>query len=420
VLAVALAVPCGALKDKERLFWFLVAAAAIVACKPHGRPLWLGLVIVAVAMAGNPLKWEWKSLAAIAVAVLIIFTSGSDRQGSWLLLNSAFPFVKTQGEPYSEYRAILRPFVEKARADLENFAEKQSIYKKPLSGSRNHPMLGDQWIELSKNKDLYQRVARRLAFEAILSHPLEYAQLVVRKIARTGHGTSPARISPAEFWKAQESANAERIKRPKNQIKLLYGMETDAYLRLVEERRQRTTWMAPWMEKLGRALRWTKYRESGPSQSPEIGLTALGWLLALGLVACLSPRHFVCRALLWVPVVLYLFITFSVGDSVRRYLHPVEWVAIVLIVIGLDAMVTLITSGIARVSPPPRTEAPQSGVRRRDVLGLERRGSGPHAHASDSVLAVARYTLWFTLTWVRLLPLSMLTACRRAAQLPFA
>jgi hypothetical protein len=354
VLAVALAVPCGALKDKERLFWFLVAAAAIVACKPHGRPLWLGLVIVAVAMAGNPLKWEWKSLAAIAVAVLIIFTSGSDRQGSWLLLNSAFPFVKTQGEPYSEYRAILRPFVEKARADLENFAEKQSIYKKPLSGSRNHPMLGDQWIELSKNKDLYQRVARRLAFEAILSHPLEYAQLVVRKIARVGGGSPDfdklwPRFSPAEFWREQEIRNAERIKRPKNQIKLLYGMETDAYLRLVEERRQRTTWMAPWMEKLGRALRWTKYRERGPSQSPEIGLTALGWLLALGLVACLSPRHFVCRALLWVPVALYLVAVFSVGDSKTRYLHPVEWVAIVLIVIGLDTLAGLITRGIVRL-----------------------------------------------------------------------
>ena len=97
VAAVALAVPCGSLKDPRRLFWFLIAAAAIVACKPHGRPLWLGLMVVAMAMAGNPLKWEKKSLALVAFAVLIILTSGSGQQGSWLFLNSTLPFVQTRG-----------------------------------------------------------------------------------------------------------------------------------------------------------------------------------------------------------------------------------------------------------------------------------------------------------------------------------
>ena len=109
VAAVALAVPCGSLKDPKRLFWFLIATAAIVACKPHGRPLWLGLMVVAIAMAGNPLKWEKKSFALVAFAVLIILTSGSGKQGSWLFLNSTLPFVQTEGEPYAEYRAILRP-----------------------------------------------------------------------------------------------------------------------------------------------------------------------------------------------------------------------------------------------------------------------------------------------------------------------
>ena len=42
VAAVAIALPCGALKDKGRLFWFLIVLAAIVACKPHGRPLCVG------------------------------------------------------------------------------------------------------------------------------------------------------------------------------------------------------------------------------------------------------------------------------------------------------------------------------------------------------------------------------------------
>ncbi len=174
---------------------FLIAATAIVATKPHGRPLWLGLMVVAVAMAGNPLKWEKKSLAVVAFAVLVILTSGSGQQGSWLFLNSALPFVQTQGEPYSEYRAILRPLVEKARANLPNYATQQSRYKKVLNGSR--PDLGDEWPALAKNKDLYKKVATRLALEGIISHPLEYAHLVLRKIAAAADNMTSGKVSPA-------------------------------------------------------------------------------------------------------------------------------------------------------------------------------------------------------------------------------
>ena len=216
VAAVAIAVPCGSLKDPRRLFWFLIAAAAIVASKPHGRPLWLGLMVVAVAMAGNPLKWEKKSLAVLAFAVLIILTAGSGQQGSWLFLNSTLPFVQTQGEPYAEYRAILRPLVEKARANLPNYATQQSRYKKVLNGSR--PDLGDEWPALAKNKKLYKKVATRLALEGVISHPLEYAHLVLRKIAAAaGHMNSWQGIAHgilggagAEQYRAHETRKRAR------------------------------------------------------------------------------------------------------------------------------------------------------------------------------------------------------------------
>jgi hypothetical protein len=347
VVAVALAVPCNSLNDPRRLFWFLLATAAIVACKPHGRPLWLGLMVVGVAMAGNPWKWEKKSLAIVALAVLIIFTSGSGQQGSWLFLNSTFPLVQTEGEPFAEYRTVLRPLVAKARADLENYADLQSKYKKGLSGST--PMMGEKWVELTKNRELYRKVASRLAFEAVLAHPLEYARLVLRKMALAADGMSPGKVAPGAFWAAQESVNADRINRPKNQLELVYGMKTEAYLRLVEERRQRTTWLAAAMEKLSSVLNWTEYRRGGPGEDPKVNLTMLGWLLALGLIACLSPRYFICRALLWLPVAFYLLAVFGVGDALRRYLHPIEWVGIVLIAIGLDTMTILITNGITRL-----------------------------------------------------------------------
>ena len=180
--------PCGALRDKSRLFWFLVMLVVMVSLKPQGRPLWLGLMITAIAMAGNPLKWEWRSSGAVMIAVVIMLTSpsGSDRQGGWLLLTSSFPFVKTEGEPYSEYRALLRPFVEDARGDLENYASRQGYYKKALGGQQTAKfVISDKWIELTKKKNLklYVKVVRRLALEGIFAHPYEYSKLVLRKIA---------------------------------------------------------------------------------------------------------------------------------------------------------------------------------------------------------------------------------------------
>jgi hypothetical protein len=355
VAAVALALPCGALKSKGRLFCFLVAACAIVASKPAGRPLWLGLIIVAVIMAGNPLKWEKKSLAMLLLAVLVIATSGSGRQGSWLLLSSTLPFVQTQGEPYSFYRASLRPLVEQAQGDLENYAKRQRDYKKAVNGtisSRSQIVPNDAWIELGKkkkNQALYQKIAQRLALEAIAAHPVRYSRLVVEKIAFAGSRMFPGLISPANFWTDQVSKNVERMRNPRNQIELVYGVDGYAFLRLAKERRQRTTWFAPALKKLSSMLTWTKYSSVAPAESPQIKYTLLGWLLLLGLVASLAPRLLVCRALLWLPVTLYLFVTFGVGDALSRYLHPVDWVGLVLIAIGLDTMLSLTIDGIARL-----------------------------------------------------------------------
>ena len=232
------------------------------------------------------------------------------------------------------------------RADLGNYAE-QPPYKKILSGAR--PGLGDEWLALTKNKKLYKKVATRLALEAVFAHPLEYAHLVFRKIALASEDMPHGRIAPAEFWRSQESANADRLKRSKNQLEMIYGMSTDEYLRLVEDRRKRTTWLAPAMRKLASNLGWTDYRGGVSGGDPEITLTWLGWLLTLGLVTCLAPRHFVCRALLWLPAALYLFAVFAVGDAVKRYLQPVEWVGLVIIAIGLDTTATLAVEGIARL-----------------------------------------------------------------------
>ena len=365
VAAVAIAVPCGALKDQRRLFWFLVAEAAIVATKPHGKPLWIGLLLMALMMAGNPLKWERKNWAMVAIAAVIFFTAGSGQQGSWLFLSSTLPFVRTEGEPYSQYRAMLKPAVEDVRADLPNYASRPS-YKKALNGGQEQgrPDLGEGWRALTKDQALYKKVANRLALEAVLAHPIDYGQLVLRKIALASQNMNAGKFSPEKFWRGQVAANAERIPRKKNQLGLVYGMPIEDYLRVVDERRQRTTWLAPVMTQVSSALNWANYRHGQPGQDPEIKLTWLGWLLALGLVACLAPRHFVCRALLWFPVALYLFFIFGVGDAVRRYFHPVEWVGLVIIAIGLDTVLGLSANAMAwlRQRVSGRSDTPESSA----------------------------------------------------------
>jgi hypothetical protein len=346
--AVALALPCGVLKDKRRLFWFLLMLAAIVALKPHGRALWLGLMITALPLAGNPLKWGWKNLVMVGLSVLIMVSVGSSTQGNWLLLNTTFPFVKTEGEPYAQYRTILRPFVEEARADVENYAQHQVNYKKALMGMNTQ--FGGEWVALTKQPKLYAEIAKRFAQEAVIAYPVGYAILIARKIGNAGDADLVAmRTDPAVFWSRQAKADLKHLQKPPAELALLHEMDKPSYLRLVEERRTRTTWLAPVMVTLSEKLHWAYYEPRGPGQPPRITPTMLGWLMLLGVVVCVLPRHFMCRAVLWLPAAVYVIATFGVGDALPRYLHPVDWVGIVLIAIGLDMVAGLVKDGMARL-----------------------------------------------------------------------
>ena len=155
----------------------------------------------------------------VAIAAVIFFTSGSGQQGSWLFLSSTLPFVRTEGEPYSQYRAMLKPAVEDVRADLPNYASRPS-YKKALNGGQEQgrPDLGEGWRALTKDHALYKKVAHRLALEAVLAHPIDYGQLVLRKIALASQNMNAGKFSPEIFWKDQVAANAERI--PRKRISL--------------------------------------------------------------------------------------------------------------------------------------------------------------------------------------------------------
>ena len=172
-------------------------------------------------------------------------------------------------------------------------------------------------------------------------------------------------------------------------------MPIEDYLRLVEVRRTETTWLTSALDKLSDLLNWTKYRPGAPGEDPNIGLAPLGWLLALGLVACLAPRYFVCRALLWFPVAIYLFAIFGVGDAVRRYMHPVEWVGLVIIAIGLDSVAALLADGIARMRHRVRSSRGWLDVRRPADFGrsqgcLSQRPLAMRGHIRPRIVGIWR------------------------------
>jgi hypothetical protein len=89
----------------------------------------------------------------------------------------------------------------------------------------------------------------------------------------------------------------------------------------------------------------------------------MGWLVILGLATALLPGRFVRTSLLWLPLVIYLFAVYAVGDTVTRYVHPVEWTAFILIAFGLDSILDGLTFLYRRLRPSPAVlESPISAT----------------------------------------------------------
>ena len=162
------------------LFRSLIGTALTVATKPAGKPLWIGLLLAAVLLAGNPLRWGRRNWGALAASVLMFATVGASEQGSWLLLSSTFPLVRTEGARWAVYRAALRADVEEARANLDQYAWHQSKYKKKLAKAGAESPYGSEWGRLVQNNREFSKVARGLAVESALHSPVACAELVVR------------------------------------------------------------------------------------------------------------------------------------------------------------------------------------------------------------------------------------------------
>ncbi|HSI16094.1 MAG TPA: hypothetical protein VK961_28855 [Chthoniobacter sp.] len=357
IAAVAVAAPRDALASDRRLIWFCLLALLIVAVKPAGRPIWLGLIVAAIFITQRPFRWPKLCFATVPGVILLTLTSGSDSQGPWLFLSSTLPLVRTEGEPYAAERAMLKPAIESARQDLPNYAFRQGPYKKMLSNNREDNALGEDYIKFVSDRQRFAKVAKTLAREAVIAHPFQYFGMVCKKIvSAVGDQHVQARLDPKRFWREQGESSSGRWEERPEEMQLIYEMDEPAYNAFVAERSTRTLWFTKYTDEFDR-LKWLDTKVGKKGESPRTHIKTMGWLALLGFAASLLPYRFRRGTLLWLPALLYLFIIYAIGDTVTRYIHPVEWAGFILIAIGLDSVIDGLVWLYRRVRPVPATEA---------------------------------------------------------------
>ncbi len=358
---VALALPLGALKNQRRLFWFLFAAMFVVSIRPHGRGIWLAALLSTLLLAdwswlrgvknwGREFwkwdcwewkRWGWRCWAVVAASVLIIKTSGNNTQGNWLLLNSTLPLVNLEGEKFAQYRAALKPLVLETRADGLGYAATQEKYKKRLN-SRYPDKVSAEWGALTRDRPLFAKVCSTFSHEALLAHPVQFAQLTGAKILLAMKADwARSTFAPASFWQKQEEINPKRWIKNAREMQMAFGVKDRAeYDALVAERRTRTFAPLPFLHWVSWNFGFVKADFNEETRALKFQTTWLGVLAILGFGVALLPWRFKGLVVLWLPAVLYCVTVFAVGDRLPRFVHPVEWVGWVLGAVAVDALLT--------------------------------------------------------------------------------
>ncbi|EDY18397.1 hypothetical protein CfE428DRAFT_4181 [Chthoniobacter flavus Ellin428] len=198
--------------------------------------------------------------------------------------------------------------------------------------------LGPAYAKLLSNRKRFAQVAQTLARQAVLAHPFQYFGMVCKKIiVAAADRHAEQRIDPAEFWSDQsEDGEIHWSRRPK-EMQMVYEMDRSAFDTLVVERATHTVWYAKYLKPFTR-VNWLQAHRGEIGHPPRIHIQTMGWLALLGLISALLPGRFARTSFLWLPLLLYLFIVYAIGDTVTRYLVPIEWILFIFMGFGLDTI----------------------------------------------------------------------------------
>jgi hypothetical protein len=218
--------------------------------------------------------------------------------------------------------------------------------------------LGDEWQEMLKErkKTKFLKVCGDLAKDAIVHHPFTYARMVLQKIGMVlSDDESGWRMSPRAFWKGQLDDNEERWQKHADEMQMLYELDEAGYHALAEQRQSEKVWYERFVYNFTKTFAWMHTTRIAGIRT--LHPAWFGLLAVFGLLTCLRPGRWRETSLLWLPLGLYLVIIFAIGDSVSRYLQPIEWVGIIFVALGFDWALQWIWRS-APEAPPVSPPAP--------------------------------------------------------------
>ena len=349
VAVVALLLTPRVAKSHVGLMLLMLAFVLLAGIKGTSRFLWLGSVLALFLLHRDPRQWMWSklSLAIVGLSLLLVSTVGQNSQCGWLALSSSLPLVRTEGEPYSNYRESWKGQILEARSYGDDYPWVVKLYEKCLN-RRGGELFHPDWDKLNVNNRQYSCVARACWLGVVLSKPLQFLLMTIKTIgiALSSSGTRTSRFTPAVFWTDMDKSVLLRWSRNPNYFNRLSGVNIFS-CDLRREKRQKSSYpFLPFLQFVSHHIVWLDWgpaRLDGPigaggegpffSFSPRpLGGMALGGSV-LGFT--LSKKRQLCIALLF-PLLHYLFVSYSVGDAVSCYLQLVEWTGLVFAGVFLD------------------------------------------------------------------------------------
>ena len=366
ILAAAVALPLRGITQR-RLAWTLALCAVVFALKPHGKPLALPILAAAAYFAGVPWRWHWGNWLLAALCAALLVSSGSSRQGGWLLLSSTLPLVPETGEPFPQYRAALAPVIAEARALGDAYPWEQYRYKKLLSDSDSYDEIvagkyfaeaGPEWNPLTRRKDEFRRVTTALARSGLRAHPIGWMRFTFTKIAR---GLADPEINqlnelrPLAIWEAQRVRNEERWNERPKAIALMYEMDRATFHSFLMDHIMRygSIRQPGIIRSVGEFILW---KQIGPAAfqtcwsrddtaNHQVSLT---WVGALGLLGIAASLRLHAALPLIAAFALSLGTSFGIGDAIPRYVYPVEWMLYLLPLLGIGGVLSALCSVLGR------------------------------------------------------------------------
>lgn len=325
-------------------WWFFAPLAIIALTKPSVKFFWPGIVFALVA-AGAWRVLSWKQWAALGAVFLIGFSMGDDEQGSWLLCNTAFPFIRLETPLHADYKAEIRDWVLAKRARLDFYAEEDYEVQKYLRGPEKdatRPL----WQKLGKDKKAMAKVYRELAIEAIRARPDLFVTIGLHRLLGS---CNPEDLDgdrfEADYFATRLKEDLTGHRTTESMLRIAFGIPRKAPFPTNEQFWQWTCphpgsaasrWMSSYVQtyqRLGALVsRPTGERHSLDQYRP----TWLGWWLLLGAVAACFPPFFRTVGVWLIGMTAALLATYLVGIEHVRYFAPMWPLVLLTLAIVLD------------------------------------------------------------------------------------